>query len=133
MKTLIITLALLVFTGLSSTTAQNINPENNIEKVVTHVIGKYYDVAFYNTDGELLQSGQYYQVENKLKPHGIWKLYDTNTLALVTTAKYDKGEQLWVETTIDGKVVRLNQYEIQIHRLQNRIAELEEKVDGTEK
>ena len=129
MKTLIITIAILITTGIGSTTAQNINQENDIKKIVTHVIGKQYDVVFYSSTGELLQSGQYYQVEDRLKKHGVWKLYDSNTFELVTTAEYNKGERLWIETIIDGEVIRLNEYEIQIHRLQNRIAELESKIE----
>ncbi|MEQ9309676.1 MAG: hypothetical protein RLN90_09490 [Balneolaceae bacterium] len=129
MKKLLFTLCFLVVVSISVTNAQHTvtNTENN--KTVTHVSGNNYDVIFTSTDGDILQEGHYYRIGERFKPHGIWKLYDRNTLDLVTTANYDKGEQIWVETIVDGKILHVNQYELKVKRLEDRIVALEEKVN----
>lgn len=105
MKKPIITLLILLVTGLGyAQTTQVTNTEN--EKIVTHIAGNDYDVLVYNAAGKLVQEGQYYKIGERFKPNGLWKLYDNNTLELVTSAMYDKGVQLWVETYIDGKIIR---------------------------
>ena len=126
MKKLTVTLAFLLVASLGNTFAQQqvVNTENN--KIVTHVAGNFYDVVFVTEDGNILQEGHYIKVEDKfLKPHGIWKLYDSNTFALVTTASYDTGEQLWVETMVDGKPLRVDKMDLTVKRLQNKIVALE--------
>ena len=97
------------------------------KKIVTHVSGNNYDVVYLNDDGDILQTGHYYKIGERYKPHGIWKLYDTNTLDLITTANYDKGEQIWVETIIDGNVLRVDQYDLKVKRLEERIVAIEKK------
>ncbi len=128
MKKLLFTFAFLVTMSLSVTNAQQTITSNENQKIVTHVSGDHYDVVFTNTDGAILQEGHYFKIGERFKPHGVWKLYDRNTLDLVTTAKYDMGEQLWVETIVDGKVLYVDQKDLKIKRLEERIAVLEQKV-----
>ena len=97
------------------------------KKIVTHVSGNNYDVVYLNDDGDILQTGHYYKIGERYKPHGIWKLYDTNTLDLITTANYNKGEQIWVETIIDGNVLHVDQYDLKVKRLEERIVAIEKK------
>lgn len=130
MKKLSLILSFLIVMSFSVTNAQQTITNNQNEKIVTHVSGDIYDVIYVSVDGEVLQEGHYFKVGERFKPHGIWKLYDRNTLDLVTTASYDKGEQIWVETIIDGKVLHVNQYDLKVKRLENRIVALEEKVNG---
>ena len=130
MKKLVLTIALLVVTSLSVTKAQQTVTNNENKKVVTYVSGNTYDVVFINADGKTLQEGQYVKIGERFKPHGIWKLYSSNTLKLVTTAKYDNGEQLWVETNIDGNILFVDQNDLKVKRLEERIVALEEKVNG---
>lgn len=122
-------MALLLVATVSATNAQYTVTNHDDERIVTHVSGDQYDVVYKNADGKILQEGQYLKMGKKLKPHGIWKLYDRNTFDLVTTAKYDKGEQLWVETNIDGQIVKVEQSELEVKRLQERIATLEKKIE----
>lgn len=130
MKKLLFTLAFLTVMSLTVANAQQTITNEENKKIVTHVSGNTYDVVFVNVDGDVLQKGEYYKVDDRFKPNGIWRLYDRNTLDLVTTAAYDKGEQLWVETTIDGETIRVDQYDLKIKQLENRIVSLEAKVGG---
>lgn len=127
MKSLLLTLSILLLTGLSNTTAQNkVDKEN--EKIVTHVVGNHYDVIMFSSTGEVLQEGHYYKEGDRYLEHGIWKLYDYNTYELVTRAKYDKGVQIWVETWIDGEMIRVTQKDREVSRLKARVAELEKQL-----
>lgn len=127
MKSLILTLSILLLTGLSNTTAQNkVDKEN--EKIVTHVVGNHYDVIMFSSTGEVLQEGHYYKEGDRYLEHGVWKLYDYNTYELVTRAKYDKGVQIWVETWIDGEMIRVTQKDREVSSLKARVAELEKQL-----
>lgn len=123
-------LALLFITATSVTNAQQTVVNQKDKQVVTHISGNNYDVIYTNLNGDVVQEGQYYKIGERFKPHGIWKLYNRNSLSLVTTAKYDKGEQIWVETIVDGETIRVNKYELKVKRLEERIVALEEKVNG---
>ena len=131
MKKILFTLVFIIVAALSTTNAQQIESPKE-SKIVTHVIGNHYDVAYLDADGNTFQEGQYLKIGERYKPHGIWKLYDRNSLELVTTAKYDKGEQLWVETIVDGKVLHVNKHELKVKRLEDRIAVLEKKIKELE-
>ncbi|MGB0346126.1 MAG: hypothetical protein ACPGGA_01500 [Balneolaceae bacterium] len=127
MKSLILTLSILLLTGLSNTTAQNkVDKEN--EKIVTHMVGNHYDVIMFSSTGEVLQEGHYYKEGDRYLEHGVWKLYDYNTYELVTRAKYDKGVQIWVETWIDGEMIRVTQKDREVSSLKARVAELEKQL-----
>ena len=129
MKKPIFTLLFLFVSGLAFAQAPKITNTEN-EKVVTHIDGNNYNVVVFNTKGNLVQEGQYYKIEDRFKPHGLWKLYDNNTLELVTRAMYDKGIQLWVETNIEGKLIRVDQLDIEANKLKTRVATLESKIDA---
>jgi hypothetical protein len=111
---------ILFFGGFTHSTAQ-IQADMEIKKKVSHVVGNH-------SEGNVLQSGNYYKVDNRYLEHGIWKLYDFNTLELITKAKYDKGEQIWIETKIDGKLIRVTKEEKEVIALKARIAELEKQL-----
>lgn len=129
MKMTFITLAVLIISGFTSTNAQQVTNSEN-ERIVTHVVGNHYSVMVYNTNGALIQEGQYYKVKDALKPHGLWKLYDYNTQELVTKAMYEKGNQLWVETYIDGEMIRITQKEIEANKLEPHVAHMQETIQG---
>ncbi len=128
MKKITFTFIFLIVIALTTTNAQQITtPTEN--KTVTHVVGNHYDVIYTDVNGNMFQEGQYYKIGERYKPHGIWKLYDRNSFELVTTAKYDKGEQIWVETIVDGEVLHVDKYDLKVKRLEERIAALEQKVN----
>lgn len=132
MRSLILTLTILLLTSLTDITAQN-NIENiENQKIVTHVIGNHYNMIMFSSTGEILQEGHYYKEGDRYLEHGIWKLYDHNTYELVTKAKYEKGVQLWVETWIDGEMIRVTQQDKEINRLNTRVAELEKQLADTD-
>lgn len=131
MKKITLLSIFLIVTALTATNAQQItSPTEN--KTVTHVIGNHYDVVYTDVNGNMFQEGQYFKIGERFKPHGIWKLYDRNSFELVTTAKYDKGEQIWVETIVDGETLRVDKYDLKVKRLEERIAALEQKVKELE-
>jgi len=129
MKKLLFTLSFMIVMSFSMANAQDTVTNIDNKKIVTHVSGYNYDVVYLNDDGDILQKGHYYKVGERYKPHGIWKLYDTNTLDLITTASYNKGEQIWVETIIDGNVLHVDQYDLKVKRLEERIVAIEKKVN----
>lgn len=129
MKKTIIILAILLLSGIGNINAQQVTNTEN-QRLITHVIGNHYDVLVMDSVGEIVQEGQYFKIDDKLKEHGIWRLYDSNTYELVTKAKYDKGTQIWVETRIDGKLIRVNQQELQLKRAQEGIVALETKIES---
>lgn len=118
---------ILFFGGFTHITAQ-IQADMEIKKKVSHVVGNHYEMIKTNSEGNVLQSGNYYKVENRYLEHGIWKLYDYNTPELITKAKYDKGEQIWIETKIDGELIRVTKEEKEVIALKARIAELEKQL-----
>lgn len=95
--------ALVLTTGLFA--QQNIINEQH-QRIISHVEGNIYDVQFLNSNGLLVQEGQYWRDGNSLKPHGQWKLFAYKSSNVVTKATYDKGEQISVETIIDGRIVK---------------------------
>lgn len=127
MKKSILILTFLFFGNLAPLIAQ-LQPEIEIKKIVSHVIGNHYEMVKTTTEGNVLQRGNYYKVDNRFLEHGIWKLYDYNTFELVTKAKYNKGEQIWIETKIDGELIRVTKEEKKVNALKARIAELEKQL-----
>ena len=127
MKKFILLLTFLLFGNFAHLTAQ-LQPEIEIKKIVSHVIGNHYEMIKINTEGNVLQRGNYYKVDERFLEHGIWKLYDYNTFELVTKAKYNKGEQIWIETKIDGELIRVTKKEKEVIALKARIAELEKQL-----
>ncbi|MBO6537543.1 MAG: hypothetical protein JJ966_15075 [Balneolaceae bacterium] len=128
MKTLLLTLVFILFTGLTNSTAQNTIEQVENQKIVTHLIGDHYSMTMYSAEGGVLQEGFYFKTDESFLEHGIWKLYDHNTYELVTKVKFDKGEKIWIETNIDGEFVRITQQDIEVNRLKNRISALEKQL-----
>ena len=86
------------------------------ERVVEHIDGNLYSYKLY--DGkQLTQRGYYKQINGMLFEHGIWK--DN----LGTTALFEEGKMVWIKPT--GKR-KYTYQEIEIHRLRNKVAKLEQ-------
>ncbi len=133
MKTYLILGIVLMFTINQPGYGQpsDVNPEvYPIQKQLLSLPGNVYVMTITDQEGDLLQKGTYLKVDNRLIPHGIWRIYDTNTHDLVTKSEYNNGIQKWVETTIDGAVVRYNQQDIELNKLHKRIAKLEKQVNS---
>ncbi|MBO6522319.1 MAG: hypothetical protein JJ971_00710 [Balneolaceae bacterium] len=128
MKKLSFTIILLLVGGFITANAQQIETPKE-QKIVTHVIGDNYDVVYKDLNGNTLKEGKYLKIGDRFKPHGIWKLYDRSSFKLITTSKYDKGEQLWVETIIDGKILYVGKEELKMKRHEVRIAKLDKKAN----
>jgi hypothetical protein len=130
MKTIITALLL---TAIFSTTAfaqQSITNEKH-EKVVTSIDENLFSVKFLEADGTIAQEGQYWQVDNLLKPHGTWTLYSDGEV--ITTSTFDKGERLSVETIIDGKVVKADEQMLAIKKIEQEIDQLEKRLADLKK
>ena len=112
MKTILSTILLaLVFS--TTTFAQKPVVENKShERLITHVEGNIYDVRFLDENDVVLQKGQYWRNGNSLLPHGTWILFAQNSDKVVTKSKFEKGQQLFVETVIDGEVIRVNKQQL---------------------
>ncbi|MBO6794760.1 MAG: hypothetical protein JJ895_12685 [Balneolaceae bacterium] len=132
MKTFTLILALLIFSGLTNSTAQNTVQHEEHQKVITHLSGDHYSMTAFSADGGILKEGFYLKSDEKFLKHGIWKLYDYNTYELITKIKFEKGVKVWIETEIDGEFVRFTQQEIEVNRLKNRIATLEKQLADTD-
>jgi len=105
MKSIISTIlfALVLTTGLFA--QQTVTNEKH-ERLLTHVEGNIFDVQFLDNEGNVVQEGQYWRDGDLFKPHGTWLLFSENSDVVTTKATYEKGKQLSVETTIDGKVLK---------------------------
>lgn len=105
MKNIISTIlfALVLTTGLFA--QQTIKNEKH-QRILTHVENNIFDVTFYDNDGNVVQEGQYWKQGDAFMPHGTWLLFSLNSNKVVTKATYYRGEQLSVETVIDGQVLK---------------------------
>lgn len=129
MKTLSILILFLTLNSVSYGQEKIIlSNEYPTKKELVKIDNSNYEITISSIDGNVLQKGHYYQEKNRLIPHGVWKIYDVNTLKLVTKSEYVMGVQQWIETTIDGEKVRYTGKDIEIHRLQKRISALEKLV-----
>jgi hypothetical protein len=111
MKLIISTIlfALVLTTGLF---AQHtiINVEH--KRILTQVEDSTYDVQFLDEKGNVVQKGQYWRDEDSLKPHGTWTLFAMNSNEAITRSTFNKGEQLSIETIIDGKLVSVDKEQL---------------------
>jgi len=129
MKKLTILLTLLLAVTLT-VNAQNEVTNPTQEKVIKKVSNDTYTVEIKNIDGLLIQKGEYFRSGNDLIPNGTWILYAHNSTDILTRIKYDKGQQLWLETKIDGQFKRMDNDAIKIHQLETKIASLEKRIDS---
>ena len=109
MKTLITSILLLIFT--LPIQAQ----ERKLEKVDDNL----YKYEYVNDNGQIAQSGYYKKVDGSYLPHGFWK--DNAG----TKAEFRNGIMVWIKPK--GKK-KYTFEELQIQKLKNRIARLEEKL-----
>ncbi len=105
--------ALVLTTGLFA--QQNITNEKH-ERVLTPVEHNIYDVQFIDSDGTVVQEGQYWKEGDKYKPHGTWILYAYNSEEVVTKATFYKGKQLSIETMIEGELVKANVNQLAVNK-----------------
>jgi len=109
MKTLITSILLLIFT--LPIQAQ----ERKLEKVDDNL----YKYEYVNDNGQIAQSGYYKKVNGSYLPHGFWK--DNAG----TKAEFRNGIMVWIKPK--GKK-KYTFEELQIQKLKNRIARLEQKI-----
>lgn len=101
--------ALVLTTGLFA--QQTITNEKH-ERILTKVDANIYDVQFLDTEGNVVQEGQYWRDGDSLKPHGTWTLFALNSNKVTTRSTFEKGEQLSVETIIDGMLVSVDKQQL---------------------
>ena len=109
MKTLITSILLLIFTL----------PIQAQERKLEQVDDNLYKYEFVNEEGQIAQSGYYKKINDEYKPHGFWK--DNAG----TKAEFRNGIMVWIKPK--GKK-KYTFEELQIQKLKNRIARLEQKI-----
>ena len=109
MKTLITSILLLIFTL----------PIQAQERKLELVDDNLYKYEFVNEEGKITQSGYYKKIDNRYVPHGFWKDF------VGTKAEYRNGIMIWIKPKGDKKYTF---EELQIQKLKNKIARLEEKI-----
>lgn len=127
MKTTILLFVTVLLTSVVAHAQVTVENQPN-KKVISVISDNLVDVQFEDIDGNVLQKGQYWITEGRYKPHGIWTLYTPGTDKILTSAKFEKGEKLWLETHLDGKKVKLDQEQLRIIRLEEKIAQLEKQL-----
>lgn len=115
MKRIISTIlfALVLTTGLFA--QQTITNEKH-ERILTQVETNIYDVQFLDSEGNVVQEGQYWRDGDSFKPHGTWTLFALNSGEVTTRSTFDKGEQLSVETIIDGMLVSVDKQQLVVRK-----------------
>lgn len=122
-------LSLILIAGLSTGLfAQRTITNEKHKRVLSHVEANIFNVQFFNSDGELVQEGQYWRDGDLFKPHGNWVLYSEINGEVTTTSTFDKGERLSVQTTIDGEIVKADKQMLSIRNIENQIDQLEKKL-----
>ncbi|SMO69180.1 hypothetical protein [Gracilimonas mengyeensis] len=107
MKTTFFTLVFALIFSSTLFAQQTVTNEKH-ERVLTHVSQNIFDVTFFDSNGDIVQEGQYWKEDKKFKPHGTWVLYGYQSNEVVTVAEFDKGKQLSIQTTIDGELISAN-------------------------
>jgi len=125
-KVIVLFIFLLSANGIQA--QENVISEPN-NKEITHLANNFYKAVFTTDDGKVLQQGMYLRSDDaRFLPHGVWTLYAYNSGEVITKAKYNKGTQVWVETIVDGKKLRVNEKQLRIKRLKHRISLLENQI-----
>ncbi|MDR9417103.1 MAG: hypothetical protein RI564_12530 [Gracilimonas sp.] len=111
MKSILTTIlfTLVLTTGLFA--QQTITNEKH-ERILTHVEGNVFDVQFLDMEGKVMQEGQYWREGELFKPHGTWYLFSQDDHKVVTKATYIKGEQITIETVINGEILIANKQQL---------------------
>lgn len=118
-------LSLMILAGFSTGLfAQQTVTNEKHQRVLSHFEANIFDVQFLNDEGEIVQEGQYWKDGDHYKPHGTWTLYSLIDGDVVTTSTFDKGEQISVETVIDGKLVKADKEQLAVKKI-NRTKQLE--------
>ena len=127
MKTLILTLVLSFGFAVGAQAQYQITNQVN-DKKITKITDNLYNVEIFDAQGLLLQKGQYWKMGNKLLPHGEWTLFSQDSDQVITSATYNKGQQVYIETIVDGTVIRADENLIAIKRIENEIKNLEKRL-----
>ena len=128
MRPIIFTMAFIVVSALTALQAQQTTTNTDEKKIITHNGGDHYEVVYKDAYNRIFKTGSYLKMDGQLKPHGVWMMYDRTNFKLITSAKYVKGEQVWVKTQVDGKLVTIDGDDLKVKELEHRIAVLEEKI-----
>ncbi len=129
MKKLTMLLALFLSVTLTLS-AQNDVKSTDIKKTIIKIADDSYSLKVTDADGFVIQEGEYLTDGKTLIPHGTWTLFAHKSDEILTRIKYDKGQKIWLETIIDGKMKRMDKDDITIHKLETRIASLEKKIES---
>jgi len=78
-----------------------------------------YTYKYVNKEGEVTQKGYYKIIDNVFRPHGFWS--DN----LGTKAEFRNGNIVWIKPKGHKKYTNKD---LEIQKLKNRIARLEEKI-----
>lgn len=78
-----------------------------------------YQYITYHDNGDVNQTGWFKRIDGKLIRNGIWE--DSNG----TKVSYDNGKRIWIQPVNKPKYTYKD---IQIHRLQRKVAMLEQRV-----
>ena len=89
------------------------------ERVIHQIDDNLYTYKYVNKEGEVTQKGYYKKVDGSYLPHGFWK--DNAG----TKAEFRNGIMVWIKPK--GKK-KYTFEELQIQKLKNRIARLEQKI-----
>ena len=109
MKTLITSILLLIF----------ILPTQAQERKLELVDDNLYKYEYVNDNGQITQSGYYKKIDGTYLPHGFWR--DN----VGTKAEFKNGTMVWIKPKGEKKYTF---EELQIQKLKNRIARLEQKI-----
>lgn len=127
MKNYVISTVLLLCLTLgvqAQDTVENVNHVKTLEQIDSNT----YNVIYKDNDGIVVQKGQFWKEGKRYIPHGTWTLFSSTGKEVVTRSAFDKGEQLWIETKIDGEMVRFSQKELAIRKIENEIKKLEARL-----
>jgi len=89
------------------------------ERVIHQIDDNLYSYKYVNEEGEVTQKGYYKIIDNVFRPHGFWS--DN----FGTKAEFRNGIMVWIKPK--GKK-KYTFEELQIQKLKNRIARLEQKI-----
>ena len=127
MKIYIISTVLLLSLTLGVQAQSSVENENHV-KTLEQIDSRTYKVTYKDDAGIIVQKGQLWKQGKKLIPHGTWTLFSSTGKEVLTRTEFDKGEQIWIETKIDGKMVRYSQKQLAIKRIENEIKKLETRL-----
>lgn len=122
MKKLIM-VTLLVFSTALSYGQEYIAVTKPSSREVSQVAENLYRVIVKCNEGNIEQTGFYTLENDEFVKTGLWKMYNDEK-KVVSTAEFSNNQIVWIRA--DGRRVTADQ--IKLHRLQNRVRYLEQRL-----